>query len=402
MYRPRWMTDQLKLSENVFSTLVLTGARQTGKSTLLSNEPMFADYLHVNLDDLATMTQAHDDPQGFVNQADRMVIDEAQRVPDLFIAVKKAVDDDRSRRFVLSGSANFLLLRQIHESLAGRAGYSVLRQPTWSEWRGANKPSWLLGLLNGTLPPEEDTSAVPDIKTVLFTGCLPGIRDAVPAQAALFWESYIQTYIERDLPGISAVASVVDYQSVMRMIAITTGSLLEYSSVANNTRVSSSTVARYVETLKTAHLLDLVPPAPLANVQSVRRNWKSYLFDTGFVCSLLGKRTPESIDDALAGHLFEALVYTNIQALADLDSLSIWFIRTRRGPLHEVDFVVERDQKKTAIEVKLADHVSWSDTEHLRWYIDQEPACSAAALIYTGTRVLHLARNIVAVPWTML
>src|SRR5450756_377939 len=151
MYRPRWMTDRLKLSGNVFPALVLTGARQTGKSTLLSNEPMFADYLHVNLDDLTTMTQAHDDPQSFVNQADHMVIDEAQRVPDLFISVKKAVDDDRSRRFVLSGSANFLLLRQIHESLAGRAGYSVLRQPTWSEWRGANKPSWLLGLLNLSL-----------------------------------------------------------------------------------------------------------------------------------------------------------------------------------------------------------------------------------------------------------
>ncbi len=98
MYKPRWMTDRLKLSENVFPALTLTGARQTGKSTLLSNEPMSADCLHVNLDDLVTMMQAHDDPQGFVNQADRMVIDEVLRVPDLFISVKKAVDDDRSRR----------------------------------------------------------------------------------------------------------------------------------------------------------------------------------------------------------------------------------------------------------------------------------------------------------------
>ncbi len=122
------------------------------------------------------MAQAYDDPKGFVNQADRMVIDEEQRVPNLFISVKKAVDDGRSRRFVLSGSANFLLLRQIHESLAGRAGYSVLRQPTWSEWHGAGKPSWLLDLLNGTLPPEQDTSVAPDIQKVLFTGCLPGIR----------------------------------------------------------------------------------------------------------------------------------------------------------------------------------------------------------------------------------
>ena len=402
MYRTRWMADRLKLEDQVFPVLALTGARQTGKSTLLSNEPMFADYLHVNLDDLATMTQAHADPQGFVNQADHMVIDEAQRVPDLFISVKKAVDDNRSRRFVLSGSANFLLLRQIHESLAGRAGYSVLRQPTWREWQGAGRPSWVLDLLNGTLPPEQDTPAVPDIKTVLFNGCLPGIRDGTPAQATVFWESYVQTYIERDLPGISAIASMIDYQAVMRMIAITTGSLLEYTSVAGNTHVSASTVARYVETLRTAHLLDLVSPASLANVTSVRRNWKPYLFDSGLICSLLGKKTPESIDDTLAGHLFEALVCTSIQALVDLDGFSVWFVRTRRGPLHEVDFVVERDQKKIAIEAKLNDHVSWSDTEHLRWYMEQEPTCATAAIVYTGTRVLHLARNIVAVPWTLL
>jgi predicted AAA+ superfamily ATPase len=363
---------------------------------------MFANYLHANLDDLATMAQAHNDPQGFVNQADRMVIDEAQRVPDLFIAVKKAVDDDRSRRFVLSGSANFLLLRQIHESLAGRAGYSVLRQPTWSEWHGANKPSWLLELLGGTLPPEQDTLPTPDIRTVLFTGCLPGIRDSTPAEAALFWDSYVQTYIERDLPGISAVASMIDYRAVMHFIAITTGSLLDYSSVANNTHISASTVGRYAETLRTAHLLNLVPPAALSSTASVRRNWKSYLFDTGLICSLLGKKTPGSIDDTLAGHLFEALVCMSIQTLADLDSLSVWFVRTRRGPLHEVDFIVEGDRKKTAIEVKLNDHVTWSDAEHLRWYMDQDPACTAAAIIYTGTRVVHLARNIVAVPWTML
>jgi uncharacterized protein len=108
---------------------------------------------------------------------------------------------------------------------------------------------------------DANVQTTPDNRSLeAFRGRLPRIRDATPAQAALFWESYIQTYIERDLPGISAVASTIDCQSVMRMIAITTGPLLEYSSIANNTHVSSSTVARYAETLRTAHLLDLVPP----------------------------------------------------------------------------------------------------------------------------------------------
>jgi predicted AAA+ superfamily ATPase len=402
MYKPRWMTDRLKLSDHVFPVLALTGARQTGKSTLLANEPMFTDYMHVTLDDWATLTQAHDDPEGFVRQAHRMVIDEAQRVPKLFVAVKKAVDDDRSRRFVLSGSANFLLLRQIHESLAGRAGYSVLRQPTWSEWYDTGKKPWLVDLFDGTLPPEHDTPPAPNIRTVLFTGALPGIRDAAPAEASLFWESYVRTYLERDLPSILAVASMMDYQAAMRMIAITTGSLLEYSSVASNTHVSSSTVGRYAETLRTAHLLDLISPAPLSSTASVRRSWKPYLFDTGLICSLLGKRTPDAIDDGLAGHLFEALVCMSLEVLAELDFLSLWFVRTRRGPPHEVDFVVERDRKKMAIEVKLSDRVSWLDTEHLRWYMSQDASCTVAVIVYAGARVVHLAKNIVAVPWTML
>lgn len=402
MYRPRWMTDRLKLSETVFPVLALTGARQTGKSTLLANEPMFADYLHVTLDDRDALERAYHEPSAFVNQAPRMVIDEAQRVPDLFIAVKKAVDDDRTRRFVLSGSANFLLLRTIQESLAGRAGYSVLRQPTWNEWDGRTKETWLLDLFTGTLPLEQDTGPTPDLRTMLFTGFLPGIRDASPAQACLFWESYVQTYLERDLPGISAVASSIDYRTVMRMIAITTGSLLEYSSVANNTHVSASTVGRYAETLRVAHLLDLIPPAPLVSTTSVRRQWKSYLFDTGLICSLLGKKSPDAIDDSLAGHLFEALICMTVEVLAELDGMSLWFARSRRGTMHEVDFVLERGQKKVALEVKLDDHVSWSDAEHLHWYMSNEPNCAAGIVVYTGTRVVHIADRIAAVPWTML
>lgn len=402
MYRPRWMTDRLKLSQDVFPVIALTGARQTGKSTLLNNEPLFADYLHVSLDDLATMAQAHDDPQGFVDQAEWMVIDEAQRVPELFIAVKKAVDDNKSRRFVLSGSANFLLLRQVQESLAGRAGYNILRQPTWSEWHGAAKPSWLTALLEGVLPSEQDTAPPGDMKEALLTGFLPAIRDRTSEQAGLFWDSYVQTYVERDLPGISAVSSIVNYRKVMHAVAIATGSLLEYTAVANNTGVSASTVARYVETLRTAHLLDLVPPAALAATASVRRNWKPYLFDTGLICSLLGKKTPASVDDALAGHLFEALVCMTIQTFADFDRFSVSFARTRRAPQHEVDFIIERDQKKAAVEVKLSNQVSWADTEHLRWYMGQDQACSAGIIVYAGTRVVHLARNLAAVPWTLL
>jgi len=403
MYIPRWIVHQLEHSSHILPVTVLTGARQTGKSTLLANEPLFADYAYTTLDDYETRGLAQRNPKAFLDTAANMVIDEAQREPDLFLAVKEAVRKEKTRRFVLSGSANFLLLRSIQDSLAGRASYSVLRHPLHNEWMQGSEPLWLLDAFEGefaSLP--SGTSLAQDLPKTLFTGFLPGIRDATAELATSFWRSYMTTHLEHDLPGISAVASPLDYQAVVRRIAQTTGSLLEYRSVSDDTGVSDTTVRRYVSAMQTAYLVALLPPAPLTRSTSVRRQWKPYLLDSGLTCAVLDLRTPASISDELRGHLFEGAVFMALQALSDLWGFSLSFVRTRRTQLHEIDFVLEREGKEVAVEAKTSDVVTLHDARHLQWMLDQAPGCRAGIIVHGGTTVLQLTRRIVAVPWTML
>lgn len=404
MYKERWLVHRLQLSETILPITVLTGARQTGKSTLLTNEPMFGGYAYTTLDDLDSRERAHRNPKAFVDTADKVIIDEVHREPELFLAVKEALRRDATRRFVLSGSANFLLLRQIQDSLAGRAAYHVLRQPLWTEWLQQPEPAWLLGMFEGQLPPLASVPPAPlDLRSLLFRGFLPGIRDAAPKQAAVFWQSYVTTYLERDLPDISPTTSLFDYRAVMRRVAMTTGSLMEFRKVADDTHVNEKTVARYVDAIQKAYLLSLLPPAPLTSTTSVRRQWKPYPFDTGLICSLLGLKTPEALDDILCGHLFEDMVFMTLQTLCDLWDVSMHFVRTRRtSQLHEVDFVLERGGKSIAVEAKMSNEVTMNDATHIQWLMDHDPSCVSGLIVYGGSEIRHLTRHIVAVPWTLL
>ena len=404
MYIERWLTHQLQLSETILPVTVLTGARQTGKSTLLANEPMFHDYAYTTLDDLDTRERAHRNPTAFVDMADRLIIDEAHREPDLFLAVKEALRLDKTRRFVLSGSANFLLLKRIQDSLAGRAAYHVLRQPLWTEWLQQPEPSWLLDMFEAQLPEESSViSPEPDLRTILFGGFFPGVREATPEQAAVFWRSYVTTYLERDVPDIAPTMSLFDYRSVMRRVAMATGSLMEYRKVADDTNVNEKTVSRYVDALQKTYLLSVLPPASLTDTTSVRAHWKPYLCDTGLLCSLLEIRNPEEIDETFCGHLFENMVFTTLQVLCDLWGMNMHFVHTRRtSEVHEVDFVLERSNKRIAVEAKKGRDVTVSDAKHVQWLMDKDPLCVGGIVIYGGPMIKHLTRHIVAVPWTML
>lgn len=404
MYIQRWITHQIQLSETILPVTVLTGARQTGKSTLLANEPMFSGYAYATLDDLDTRERAHRNPASFVDTADKLIIDEAHREPDVFLAVKEALRVDATRRFVLSGSANFLLLKRIQDSLAGRASYHVLRQPLWAEWHQRPEPSWLLDAFRAQLPGDHLLpSPELDLRTILFKGLLPGIRDATPAQAAVFWKSYITTYLERDVPDIAPTMSLFDYRSVMRRVAQATGSLMEYRKISDDTKVNEKTVSRYIDAIQKAYLVSLLPPAPLADTTSVRRAWKPYFCDTGLICSLLEIKSPEEIDDTLCGHLFENMVFTTLQVLCDLWDMSMHFIRTRgASEVHEVDFVLDRKNKRVAVEAKLAREVSMDDARHVQWLMEKDPACASGIIIYGGSAFKHLTRHIVAIPWVML
>ena len=402
MYRQRWLTERLAQASGVSRVLVLTGARQTGKSTLLANESMFSGYRQVTLDDMATLTQAEEAPETLVNMAPNMVIDEAQRAPKLMIAIKKAVDDNPERRFVLSGSANLLLMKRVSETLAGRATYHVLYPPTWSEWQGNGMPQWLLAMFEGRVPEEATTSMQTELSSILFAGFMPSIQGGSASDAAFFWEGYVHTYLERDLRELSEVASVVDFRRVMQLAAMRTGSLVSQSDIAKESGVSQPTVWRYLNLLEVSHLYARLPSAPVTSLAAVTKTPKGYVVDSGLAVALGGYLSPGSLDETFMGHLLESAIFMALQVVSELWMARLSFVRTREAPYHEIDFIMERDRKRLAIEVKLSHSVSYTDARSIVWMMSEDSQCVGGVVVYGGTDVRLLAAHIVAVPWSML
>jgi predicted AAA+ superfamily ATPase len=363
---------------------------------------MFSGYRQVTLDQMATLTQAEEAPETLVNMAPNMLIDEAQRAPQLMIAVKKAVDDDPERRFVLSGSANLLLMKRVSETLAGRATYHVLYPPTWSEWQGNGVPQWLLAMFDGRVPIESSASVQTDLASTLYSGFMPGVQGGSASDAAYFWEGFVRTYLERDLRDLSEVASVVDFRRVMQLAAMRTGSLVSQSDIAKDSGVSQSTVWRYLNLLEVSHLYSRLPSAPVTTLGAVTKTPKGYVVDSGLAAALGGYLSPGSLGETFMGHLLESAVFMALQVVSELWMAQLSFVRTREAPFREIDFIMERDRKRLAIEVKLSHSVSYTDARSIVWMMSEDSQCVGGVVVYGGADVRLLADHVIAVPWTML
>jgi len=202
--------------------VVLTGARQVSKCVTLQYAEPIKNWRYHTLDDLDVLRQAQEDPQALWAGADRVVLDEVQRVPDLMPTVKRAVDRQPGMRFVLSGLANLLLLRQVSESLAGRAAYFVLAPMTIGEINGQSPTDILSRLLAGQWP-EEGSIPVPppDPFNLIQRGLMPPLLQLDKPEAwTRWWEGYVATYLERDLRQISQIDALVDFHRVMEFLAL--------------------------------------------------------------------------------------------------------------------------------------------------------------------------------------
>ena len=271
-----------------FPIVSVTGPRQSGKSTLVQH--VFADYEYVNLEDEATRNLALADPTGFIRERpSRLVIDEAQRVPELFSAIQVASDTlAEPGQYVLSGSQNFLLLKQIGQSLAGRVGICKLLPLSYRE----------------CVDHGEETT--PD--SFMLEGGYPRLH-AAGIPHAVFFESYLQTYVERDVAGYIDARSITRFRTLLGLCAQGCGSLLNVSRLSNDLGVARATVDSWLSILESSYIVFRLQPYH-ANVRKrLTKTPKLYFHDTGLLCHLLGIRTPEQLRDSPArGSVFENLV----------------------------------------------------------------------------------------------
>lgn len=405
-YYARWITPLLSEASRDHPVIVLTGARQVGKSTLLQHAAPFRDWKFVSLDDFDVLRQAQEHPEALWAGSERIVLDEVQKAPDLLSAVKRAVDRaPRRYRFVLSGSANLLLLRQVSESLAGRAVYFILDPMTVGETRNTPAPGILHRLFTGAWP---DEGGVPDAALdpvpILQRGLMPPLLTLdAPVAWTRWWQGYISTYLERDLRQVAQIENLVDFRRVMELTALRAGQLLNQSEVGRDAKLSQSTVHRYLNILEATHLFERLPAYAASHSTRLLKAPKAFWADPGLAVFLSGYYSAAEVRGAREfGGFFESLVYHHLRVLARhmTPSARLFFWRTQTGA--EVDFVLEHGRRVLAFEVKSTDNPGYRDADGLRRFLDVQPEAVGGVLLHGGNTIRRLDKNIVALPWSLV
>jgi len=404
---PRILTPRIQAALSNFPVVVVTGARQTGKTTLVQMHPLSQGRTFRSLDDFDVLERAQRSPNVFVEEADRLTIDEVQRTPDLLLAIKRAVDKERRPgRYLLTGSANLLMMRRVSESLAGRAMYLTLQPMTVSERQGVAWPGPWDDLVEAgnvlaveRALPKVDKSI--DWAELAARGGFPvATLKHGPDSRPDWFEGYIRTYLERDLQDVGSVSSLVDFRRLMRLASLRTGRLLNQSELGRDAALPQPTVHRWLNLLETSFQIVRIPAYASNRTKRLIKTPKLYWCDTGLACHLAGQRSPDALMKSdLAGALLENLLLSELLAWREIarDRVDILYWRTHGG--HEVDFVLEKGGSLLPIEVKHSARVSLSDSAALIEFMNQNKKSAPwGMVVYRGTETIRLAERILAVP----
>lgn len=398
---PRAVAGALATALRSFPVVVVTGSRQTGKSTMVRalEEPQPRPYL--TLDSLETLERARQQPDALVRNAERMTVDEVQRSPDLLLAVKRAVDERRvAGRFLLTGSANLLLMQKVSESLAGRAAYLTLWPMTrreqlglgqvgaWDRLFASSDLDWKDLLLAETAPKE-------DWRALAVRGGYPvPAHDLADAEArALWFDGYTRTYLERDLQDLSTVTSLVDFRRLMRAACLRLGGMVHQTEMGRDVGLPQPTVHRHLSLLETSYQLVRVPAFAVNRTKRLIKAPKLYWCDTGLALHLAGETEPRG------AHL-ENLILADLLAWRDtqVPRPEVLFWRTASGD--EVDFVIERNGKLLPIEVKATGKPRLADARGLTVFRNEYPDLARTGLLlHNGPEVEWIAEGVLAAPW---
>lgn len=397
---PRHVVPALSKRLRVMPAVVVTGARQTGKSTLVQVlTPGKRRFL--SLDELDVVDLARRDPEALVGGSEPVTLDEVQREPDLLLAVKRAIDHRRRPgQFLLTGSANLLLMRGVSESLAGRASYLTLWPMTRREQRGLGR----CGLWEELLAAEDaqwpellraDDCGQEDWRALARRGGFPtpAVHMSTAADRAVWFEGYVRTYLERDLQVLSSIAALPDFRRLMRAACLRLGQLLNQTEMGRDLALAQPTVHRYLNLLETSYLLVRLPAYAVNRTKRLIKSPKLYWGDVGLALHLAGLADP-------AGAHFENLVLHDLLSWRDArtERAEILYWRTASG--EEVDLVIEAGGRVLPIEVKATRRPRLRDTAHLRAFRGEYgKAARAGLLLHNGTMLEWLTPDVLAVPW---
>jgi hypothetical protein len=400
-YLIRSLEPVLERAAKDFPAVVLTGPRQSGKTTLLKH--LFGKtHRHVSLELPDVRAAALADPRGFLAvHPPPVIFDEIQYCPDLLMYVKEVIDAHRSRRgqYLLTGSQNMLLLERVTESLAGRAAILRLLPLSFRETLGT--PEALMPWENHKRRRTVHLS-IESLWDQLLRGSYPELA-VEPERGFRLWHgSYMQTYIERDVRLVRQIGDLAVFQNFLRSLAARSGQLINLSDISRDLGAAVNTLKIWLSVLEASHQVVVLRPY-FANVgKRLVKTPKVYFTDTGTLCYLSGLKDPDhAAAGPLAGAIFETAVLTEIikTFVHRGDEPEVYFWRTSTGS--EVDFIVQMEGRLIPIEVKLSAtlHPSMAGSI-VAFQKDIGAKADSGFVIHPGDNRLPLSARVMGIPFS--
>lgn len=387
--------------------VLIHGPRQCGKSTLARQIAAEENLTYFTFDDDVQRLAAQSDPVGFVaDLPDGVVLDEVQRVPQLFTSLKATVDANREPgRFVLTGSANVLFVPQLSDSLAGRM--EILRLHPLSQAELVRTTTRFISHLfrGGFSARKSGRRLGKGLADRVVAGGFPAaLARSTPGRRGSWYVNYAETLIQRDLRSLARIRSLDALPRLLTLAAEQTARLINVSELSGPFQISRPTIREYVTLLLRIFLLDEVPPWHSNRAKRLIKTPKLHLGDTGLACALLGFDVNTLWQDRAAfGHLLETFVYQELRRLASAHEAPVAFFHFRDKDKIEVDVVCESEGRIAGVEVKAAATVTERDFKGLRKLKDAAGGRFAAGLLlYDGDAVVPFDRGLYAAPISTL
>lgn len=399
----RRLTQLIKSALKDTPVVLINGARQTGKSTL-ALEINKSESHYVTFDDIDILNTAKLNPQSYIENLPKpVVLDEVQRVPEIFVAIKASVDKNRKPgQYLLTGSANILLLPNLSDSLAGRIEIATLWPLSQGEIVG-HKETFLEKIVAGNVPTKYVSNTdLKQLSNIILTGGYPEAVARKKFERKTAWfRSYLTTIIQRDIRDLSSIDKIAEIPSLIKLLAGRCSSLLNFSELSRSSGIPMTSLKRYFTLLETIfQVYRLLPWTKNISKRFIKAP-KLMFTDSGILCHLLALSEPRLMhSQALFGKILENFIVNELHKQASwmLTPPTFSHFRTHTGI--EVDFIIETpDANLIAIEIKCSTHISKNDFKGLEYFSDLvEKKFQAGILLYCGKNIIKYRDNLYAMP----
>lgn len=404
-YIERAITSILKSRVSSSKCLLLTGARQVGKSTMIKH--VFPEYHRADFDDRLTRLQAREEPKlFFMNHPKPLFIDEVQKENSILEEIKLIVDNSDARGgFILSGSGKLDLMKGVSESLAGRVSVMELMGLSLREIKGITFNRHFIPSEDYLEEREKNLKPYSDLWEVIHKGSYPELYD-VEREWQDFYSSYVATYLERDVHALIAADSLT-FTKFMTSVAARTGEMLNYANIAGEVGVSEPTVKNWISVLERTGIIYILQPYSTSTLNRAIRTPKIYFRDTGLACYLTRWLTPEALkNSAVAGNMFETFAVSEILKTYSNEGkdykFSIFYYRgkdKRASGENEIDLIIEENGILYPVEIKMTGNpkAAMGGTNQVLDKIPDKKRGTGVILCLVD-RKMYLRENLIALP----